>query len=322
MSKLNVFSRIATLTTLLGTLAGACGGQSFNSGPGANGGSGEEGGSAGSHTNNRAGSGHGGSAEAGTDSGGTATAGTGMSVAGTGNASSGGSPTNDACSGPSTTEGPGGGCLGYFTYWTHDVTTGLCKPIIYGGCGGTQNLYKTLAECQTACPGGEPNYDACAQPSDCTLDSPGCCGVCDSPNVTTHDFVAYNVKYANKNVTCDGAVACGACPPPEGEPTLYNFVPTCVKQQCMVEDIRTSAATACKTDADCKLRSGTGCCPSCAPDAPLIAVRNDGSFEKMVCGTQLPPCAACGVPTDPYVEAWCGETGHCEVVYIDANTPP
>jgi hypothetical protein len=50
-------------------------------------------------------------------------------------------------------------------------------------------------------------------------------------------------------------------------------------------------------------------------------VRNDGSFEKLVCGSLLPPCAACAAPADPYVEAWCGETGHCEVVYIDASTP-
>jgi hypothetical protein len=322
MSKLVVFSRVAALGTLLGALAAACGGQSFNSGNGTNGGSGNEGGgSAGSH-NTVAGKGHGGSTTmAGTNSGGSGTAGSGMSVAGTGNMSSGGSATGDACSGPSTTEMTGGGCFGNFTYWTHDTATGLCLPIHYGGCGGTQNLYKTLEECQAACPGGEPNYDACAQPADCMLASPGCCGVCDSPNVTTHDFVAYNRKYADKNVTCSGTVACGACPPPEGEPSLYNFVPSCEKQQCVVADLRTNAATACKTDADCKLRRGTSCCPSCAPDAPLIAVRNDGSFEKLVCGTLLPPCAACGEPTDPYVEAWCGDAGHCEVVYIDASTP-
>lgn len=312
MSKILIVSRVALTALLFGSLQSACGGQSFTGKPDPSGGSGNEGGSgnntAGTHTS--AGKGHGGSA----------TAGTGMGGSGTSGSGSAGSPPADACSGPSTMEGPGGGCLAYFPSWTHDSATGLCKPIIYGGCGATQNLYKTLEECQKACPGGTPNYDACTNGMDCMLASPGCCGVCDSPNVTAHDFIAYNRKYANQGLTCAGDVACGACPPPEGEGASKFFVPNCVQQQCVVEDVRTSPLSACKTDMDCRLRVGKGCCPGCNGQE-LIAVRSDGSFDKQVCGDLALPCDDCEAKPDPSAVAICGPDQHCLVAYVGPGQP-
>ncbi|HVY30009.1 MAG TPA: BPTI/Kunitz-type proteinase inhibitor domain-containing protein [Polyangiaceae bacterium] len=314
MSKLAIASRIAVATLLLGTLQGACGGQSFSSGGDPQAGSGNEAGSnntggtsstGGTHTT--AGKGHGGSSIAGTGSGGT-------SVGGTGIGGDAGAGSDDGCTGPAVGGGPGG-CTAALPNWWHDATTGLCMPIIYGGCGATRNNYKTFEECQKACPGGNTNFDACKLPTDCTLAGNGCCGVCDSPNVTQHDFISYNKAYVGKVSTCAGDVACGACPPPDANGTLKYFVPDCVQGQCAVDDLRTSTVTACKTDQDCTLRTGHGCCPSCNP-AETIAVRNDGSFEDLVCGGIRPPCAACLPVPDDNAVAVCGANGHCQVAYV------
>jgi hypothetical protein len=312
--------RVAVAVSLAAALASACGGQSFTSGSDGDAGSSNGGSSstAGSHAT--AGKPHGGSSStAGTGqgggSGGSNTA--GMGTAGNAAAGSGGSDPGDACSGPSTLGDVS--CSAAFMYWTHDAKTGLCMPILYGGCGGTKNLYKTLAECQTACPGGMPNFDACTVATDCTLIGGGCCGVCDSPNVSAHDFISVNKQMADKVMPCGGGVACGACPPSDAQGTLKYFVPNCVQGQCVVEDLRTSAVTACKTPQDCRVRSGNGCCPSCNLGQD-IAVRTDGSFEKLVCGNVLPPCAACLPQSDAV--AVCGADQHCQVEYPVAGGTP
>jgi Kunitz/Bovine pancreatic trypsin inhibitor domain len=276
--------RAACGTAIALALASACGGQSFKS----NGGEAGDAGSGGSASH--AGSGSAGKAHAGS--------------------SSGGGSVVDACSGPSEL----GTCSAAFLRWTHDPATGLCQPIGYGGCGATKNNYETLEACQTACPGGSPNYDACKVATDCVLAAVGCCGVCDGPSVSAHDFVAYNRQYADKVSSCGlRDVACGACPNPEGESTRKYFVPNCVNGECVVEDIRESDVTACSISDDCQLRHGTGCCESCGYD-DLIAIRNDGSLEKLVCGDVIPPCLPCerliGDAT-----ATCDANGHCGLVH-------
>jgi len=296
-------SAAALLFSLVG-LASACGGNSFSSGHSS--GASDTGGtsSAAGEANVAGKTAHGGS-------GGAVTAGSsngGESSSGT--ASGGGSTIDEACSGPSTT-GPLG-CNAAFSYWTHDAERGICVPIVYGGCGGTKNLYKTLAECQDACSDSSPSYDSCSVSTDCALGSPGCCGVCDSPNVTAHDFIAYNRKYAASVNTC-GDVACGACPNFEGESTLKYIFPNCVAGRCVVEDLRTSSITACEAQTDCTVRPGRGCCPSCGGGDDMFAIRNDGSFEELVCGDQHLPCPAC-VPAVTG-KAICGPAGHCVMEY-------
>jgi hypothetical protein len=87
----------------------------------------------------------------------------------------------------------------------------------------------------------------------------------------------------------------------------------------VVQDLRDSAVSACKIDADCRLRSGTACCESCSPN-DVVAVRSDGTFEKLVCGDVLPPCLAC-LPSEPAnALASCGPTGHCIVNYAISGT--
>lgn len=282
MQRLVSVARAAWCATFALALASACGGHSRSAG------------------------------DDGTDAGG-ATGRAGSSSSGGGMAQAGSGSSDDACAGPSEL----GSCSAAFQRWTHDSTTGVCKPVSYGGCGATKNNYETLEACQKACPGRDPGYDACKAPTDCVLASPGCCGVCDGPSIGKQDFLAYNKAYQAKVPTCGpGNVACGACPDPEPSTnTRQYFIPNCVNGECVVEDIRESAVTACATGEDCELRAGTSCCASCGTyDA--VAVRNDGSLDKLVCGDVIPPCLPCDPGMAATAVPTCNRNGHCEVTFV------
>jgi hypothetical protein len=294
MTLLASFARTTFPIAAAIALASACGGQSFQGHGGEAGDAGTGGTKNLSGSSSIAGKTHGGTTSGGSSSGGSA---------------SGGTSFDEACAGPADL----GSCAAAFPRWSHDAATGLCRPIIYGGCGATKNNYETLEACQQACPGRSPNFDACKMATDCILGSTGCCGVCDGPDISAHDFVAYNKAYAAELPQCD--VACGACPPLQpGLGTMQYFLPNCLRGECVVEDIRTSDATACATAEDCRLRHGTGCCEGCSND-DLVAVRNDGSFDKQVCGDFIPPCDPCAPPPTNGAVALC-EAGHCQVGYL------
>jgi len=306
-------------------LGSACGGKSFvGDGDGDEGGTTARGGSSGvagsaarGGSSSTAGTGVG---RAGKSSGGGSSAGAGA-TGGSGIAGAGGSPD------PACTASPDAGpCDAYLEVWYNDPTTGICRPSFYGGCGGNANRYSSLAECQRACPDQNPNWDSCSQPSDCLVAGSGCCGVCEAPDLTTHDFIAYNRKYEG-SFSCGFAadlaappggaapadpIACAPCPQPAGN-TLRNFVPDCVAGQCVVADLRTSPTTACTQSSECRLRSGTSCCEGC-DSSNLIAVRNDGSFEKLICSGISPPCAACA-PAPPSGAIAVCDNGRCAVAY-------
>jgi hypothetical protein len=144
--------------------------------------------------------------------------------------------------------------------------------------------------------------------------------VCDGPEVTTHDFIAYNRQYEAEARQCQGDVACGAClPVAPTQNTRQNFIANCVRGECVVEDIRESDVSACTTNADCQLRRGTGCCAGCGN---LVAVRGDGRLEKLVCGdTILLPCKICDDLPPKGAEARCSDEGHCIVHYPMGEQP-
>jgi len=258
MHRLSSLVRVALGSALLLALGSACGGQSFSAGgDGGDAGSSQGGTTSVAGTTGTAGKGH-----AGRSSGGTSAGGTG-NVAGMG----------------------GTGTAG----------TGTAGTTAVGGSGT----------------GGAPDYGACNVAADCMLRGTGCCGVCDAPNLTTKDYIAFNRIYASRfqcgvplpavpasgGTSSAGAtapIACAPCPGlPAGEQgTAKYFVPDCMQGQCVVEDLRTSAVTACKSSDECKLRHGTGCCESCGT-GDEISVRNDGSFEKLVCSSGPLPCPAC-----------------------------
>jgi hypothetical protein len=290
----------ASVLSLL--LASACGGNSFSGNDDAKGGSSSAGSSAGG---SQAGKHQGGSASGGTASGGASTAGAGGS-----------SPGGAACNAPPSA----GNCEAYFEVWYHDPSTGLCRPFVYGGCGGNENNYPTFEACQKACPGGSPNYDACSAATDCMITGVSCCGICDSPDLTERSLLAHNKKYVGQVQQCafaaEGAappedIACAPCPALLGDTgSLKYFVPNCVQGQCVVEDIRSSSVSACAADADCYVRNGNSCCGSCSQQS--IALSKNGGFETLVCGGEQPPCDACIIAPNSDI-AVCGASGHCEV---------
>lgn len=317
-------ARLGLMTTAALLLGSACGGQSFTGAEGGDAGSTSGGGSTGNHagSGSTAGKGHAGTSgatsTAGTGAGGTSTAGTG--AGGTGSGGVGGEPS-EACSAPPNS----GNCNAYIPSWYNDASTGICRPFVYGGCGGNANRYPSREACQNACPGGSPNYDGCNEASDCMITGTGCCGICDSSSITLNDLLAYNRTYAGAlqcglalDAAAGGSAAAGAAPPiacapcaATGQGTLKYFVPQCVAGQCMVEDLRTSAVTACKADSDCKLRHGSNCCEGCSI-GDVISVRNDGSFEKLVCGNRPIACTACVPPPTSAIPV-CLPDNHCGV---------
>lgn len=342
MVQLASFARFAACVGVAVALSSACGGQSFESAGEAGGGSSGRAGSGATAGKAAGGSNAGGSASGGATSGGSGKGGSGSGAAGSGSggfaaagsgsggagAGSGGSTMFDeACDAPPVA----GPCDAAFPRWYSDPTTGICRPFIYGGCGGNKNNYETLAECQGACSGG-PQFDACQAATDCIIAGTGCCGVCDGPGIRAHDLIAYNRQHANQFL-CGlagqraagqgggGAAVpvplpplCAQCPAPApGQGALKYFVPDCVRGQCVVTDLRSSQFTACRRDDDCKVRHGNGCCEACS-NVNLLAVSSNGAFEKLVCGAMPPPCPPC-VPPPSEASAVCGSAGHCELSY-------
>lgn len=314
MSQLTLVSRILLSGGIAMAATAACGGSAFSGGDdgSGNGGQGGSNGIAGSR--NSAGSK---SAGGSSSSGGRATAGngTGGGSAGTasaGTSAGGGAGWPEQCMLPSES----GPCEAYIQSWYHDARSGICKPFGYGGCGGNANNYASLEECQKVCSGGTPNLDACQAATDCAIGSPSCCGACDGAGVSAHNFIAYARKHQNAVYEMCQLVdiACAPCyQPPADEEQLKYFIPDCVQGQCVVHDIRKSAVTACKTEQDCRLRSGTQCCEGCGSE--LVSVANNGGLEKLVCGDMPFPCPAllCA-PTPGTGVSYC-DAGHCAVDY-------
>ena len=317
MSHLICTGRIVLSSGLAMALMAACGGSAFSGDDGGSDGQGGSSQTAGTRST-------GGSKSAGGSSatGGRATAGNGTGGGSAGN-SVGGSASAGSSSGGSggwgeecTAPADAGPCEAYNESWYHDPASGICKPFVYGGCSGNSNNYASLEQCQLACSGGTPNFDACQAPTDCAIGGQGCCGTCDGPGVSAHSLIAYATKHQNEVYGSCALVdiACAPCyQPPEYEQQLKYFIPDCVRGQCVVHDIRKSAVTACNTEQDCRLRSGTQCCEGCGSD--LVSVANNGGLEKLVCGDMPTACPAIACAPNPSTGVSYCDAGHCAVAY-------
>nr|CDS20674.1 amyloid protein 2 like [Echinococcus granulosus] len=42
-------------------------------------------------------------------------------------------------------------CRAYIKRWAYNATSGDCERLIYGGCGGNKNQFKTKKECRRTC---------------------------------------------------------------------------------------------------------------------------------------------------------------------------
>jgi hypothetical protein len=289
-------------TVLLGASLTAsmpsCGGEFESDDDGVSGSTGSGGSSAGGSSS----AGHGGAGNAGArPSGGM----TGSSGSG-----SGGAPA-DSCALPAES----GMCDAFFPSFFHNPETGVCEPFVYGGCGGNENRFDSVEDCQAACHGGSPNMDACVSPLECVLVSTQCCGPCDAG---LESYTAVNVAALQdfQGAHACGNVACEPCPQPD--PTTANrpyLTATCRNGACVPIDVRLEGTTECLTDGDCHLRGGVGCCESCAgEDAGLVALSNEVRLAELVCGDEFPPCLACEPVYPPGYAASC-EVDRCILTY-------
>ncbi|XP_016982773.1 boophilin-H2-like [Drosophila rhopaloa] len=59
---------------------------------------------------------------------------------------------DEICSLPHSLDGVGGmTCCASFRRWSYDSSNNECLFFIYGGCGGNDNRFKSLAECERTC---------------------------------------------------------------------------------------------------------------------------------------------------------------------------
>ena len=52
----------------------------------------------------------------------------------------------------------GNSCLAYFKMFYYNPSTKSCNEMIYGGCGGTENLFYSEEDCIEKCPEANANY--------------------------------------------------------------------------------------------------------------------------------------------------------------------
>jgi len=101
-----------------------------------------------------------------------------------------------------------GNCLAYFERFAFNPLTGECEEFVWGGCGGNDNNFETLEECQKAC-GGSTTYDPCAGKKCgdmCTMCPPG-----DTDCMETMEIKACNSDGQCVSDTGNLCEASGAC---------------------------------------------------------------------------------------------------------------
>lgn len=196
----------------------------------------------------------------------------------------------------------------------HDPELGLCVPYEFNACDSSPNRYATRDECLAACRGGEPDLDACAGFEDCVVTSLDCCGLCDP--VDPAALVAINVDRTTEfnELTGCGDLACEQClPVAPNEQTRKYLYAACEDGQCTVRDLRESPVAECDSAADCALRCGAGCCPSCTAADGVVAHRADADLTAALCGGTFGGCDDCDCQIPPEYAADCVE-GRCVAV--------
>jgi len=73
-----------------------------------------------------------------------------------------------------------GNCNAYFPSFGFNAPTGNCVPFVYGGCGGNENRFETLAACEASC--GGPQLSDCPEKAPDGLECP------EEGKLCTYDF--------------------------------------------------------------------------------------------------------------------------------------
>lgn len=160
---------------------------------------------------------------------------------------------------------------------------------------------------------GSAAWASCSANSDCVLRANSCCGVCGQPTLGDVDAVNAQQTEAHFDAVCPEPEPCPECP----EAPNPWLVASCQFGTCAAFDMAQEPATACQTDADCKIRT-TDCC-ECGGDSSrggIIAINaaREGMFADLVCDNgQI--CGACQPIYPDEASAVCGTSGHCEIVW-------
>lgn len=148
---------------------------------------------------------------------------------------------NDAC----TLAFEAGDCEAAIPSFWHNPDTGECEEKVYGGCGGNENRYASLADCEEACvdsgSGISCEVDGVEYPDGSTdVPDPGSCNTC-----SCVDGVVTGCTEINCPVECEEGFSlgteCAECGPTDA---------------CL--SIRTGCLPQCETQDDCS-DSGSDC---------------------------------------------------------------
>ncbi len=171
----------------------------------------------------------------------------------------------------------------------------------------------TAAPVDTPAPAPTPTpptpSGACSSSSDCQVVARGCCPPCRDLNdqgTTRYRPGAFTAAQAAERARTCGvkSVKCAKCAEPGLEP---SYLPVCESGRCQLLDVRTSAMSACTSDAECSLRPST-CC-GCQSQPVAVSTHGFKLFREAVCEPGL-DCSACAIPNYGGVSAVCVD-GHC-----------
>jgi len=188
------------------------------------------------------------------------------------------------------------------------------------GVGGTSSGGTSSGGASNGGSGGL-DVTACTSNAQCRIVPKSCC-ICSNTGPIAN-YTAINGAYEMQFDAQCAAVDCAGCPPgvqPGINDPFYYFVPTCElpadaplgsSGHCAIVDLRATEITACKTDSDCSLRSGTACCSGCGDRVVSINGDQGAALSDLVCGTEPLGCPACAPIFDDY-RAGCTD-GRCQV---------
>ena len=195
---------------------------------------------------------------------------------------------------------------------TNSTATGGTGGTSAGGSGGAVGGSGSAA---TGGAGNASGFTSCDGPGTCQLFAKNCCGGYCDPNhpLTGWEAISSAKLGAYELQTCSGDIACPGCVSVDNP----SYFAACRSGKCTAVDLREDQLSACKSDSDCALRWGMGCCEDCGGgnEQNLVAYNKNASLE--LCDPKGGACPPCMPPPYPsYVLPYCGPNGHCALTIV------